>query len=557
MATKFWKGGGSSTNWNATGNTNWADSSGGANNATGPGTGDLVVFDSASVGPSVINTNYTIQGISCDGTAAGANGAYTGVLTHNSGVTITINTGTADSLRFSSGMTYTPAGASCPIILTHTSGTANIKSYGKSIWTLQINGSGGTTQILDDLLVNAGQNATLTITLGTLDAAGGAGGPFAITANSIQSSAAGTRALILGSAVTCGGNLSNPNYAWYFANMAGLTFTKNSANVTVLGPTVAMAAFNFYPGGITFNDVTLANTSIPAILTLTGANTFAHLSIGAGWNVNFPPNTTNTISNPFTWTGTPQQPLLLAASFGNSNNSTISCPSGSCTVSWATIAGLTGIGGATFIANNSFGCYLGSSSVSTGWQISPPGAGVFSRFPRSTRAFKAGATSQSIDIFIADARSNLGGGLTGLVYNSSGLVAYYRLGATGGSTQITPLATQTVGGAWSSAGFVEIDAVHMPGMYRFDIPDAVLASTPDATLYFQGATNMIPVELAIPIVAYDPNSATDLGLSSVTAIKTQTDKMAFTVTNQIDANIQSVNDVTVNGDGSGGTPWGP
>jgi hypothetical protein len=44
--------------------------------------------------------------------------------------------------------------------------------------------------------------------------------------------------------------------------------------------------------------------------------------------------------------------------------------------------------------------------------------------------------------------------------------------------------------------------------------------------------------------------------ADVTAIKTQTDKMVFSVTNQLDSNIQSVNNVTVNGDGAG-TPWGP
>lgn len=42
----------------------------------------------------------------------------------------------------------------------------------------------------------------------------------------------------------------------------------------------------------------------------------------------------------------------------------------------------------------------------------------------------------------------------------------------------------------------------------------------------------------------------------VDAVKVQTDKLAFTVANQVDANIQSVNDVTVLGDGAG-TPWGP
>lgn len=40
----------------------------------------------------------------------------------------------------------------------------------------------------------------------------------------------------------------------------------------------------------------------------------------------------------------------------------------------------------------------------------------------------------------------------------------------------------------------------------------------------------------------------------VDAIKVQTDKFVFTVANQVDANIQSINDVTVTGDGSG-TPF--
>ena len=51
-------------------------------------------------------------------------------------------------------------------------------------------------------------------------------------------------------------------------------------------------------------------------------------------------------------------------------------------------------------------------------------------------------------------------------------------------------------------------------------------------------------------------SVTGLTAADVGAIKTQTDKFVFTVANQVDANIQYVNDVAVNGDG-GATPWGP
>lgn len=45
--------------------------------------------------------------------------------------------------------------------------------------------------------------------------------------------------------------------------------------------------------------------------------------------------------------------------------------------------------------------------------------------------------------------------------------------------------------------------------------------------------------------------------TEVAAIKAKTDSLTFTVAGQVDANIQSVNDVTVNGNGSAGTPWGP
>jgi hypothetical protein len=41
-----------------------------------------------------------------------------------------------------------------------------------------------------------------------------------------------------------------------------------------------------------------------------------------------------------------------------------------------------------------------------------------------------------------------------------------------------------------------------------------------------------------------------------TSIKTQTDKLAFTVTNQVDANIKSINQTTITGNGQPGTEFG-
>jgi hypothetical protein len=104
----------------------------------------------------------------------------------------------------------------------------------------------------------------------------------------------------------------------------------------------------------------------------------------------------------------------------------------------------------------------------------------------------AGLTSQSIDVMIYDSSSTTGAGLSGLAYNSSGLKAYYRIGATGSVTAIT-LATQTAAGAWSSGGFVEVDATNMKGVYRLDLPNAVAATAAMVSVYLYGATNMMAV----------------------------------------------------------------
>jgi hypothetical protein len=64
--------------------------------------------------------------------------------------------------------------------------------------------------------------------------------------------------------------------------------------------------------------------------------------------------------------------------------------------------------------------------------------------------------------------------LIGIGYTTSNLKAYYtRVGSA--PVEIT-LTSQTVNGAWTTGGFVEIDTNSMPGIYRFDIPNAVFAS---------------------------------------------------------------------------------
>lgn len=125
-----------------------------------------------------------------------------------------------------------------------------------------------------------------------------------------------------------------------------------------------------------------------------------------------------------------------------------------------------------------------------------------------------GAVDQTETVFIPDSASPIGAGLTGLAYNTASLVASY-VRARGARVAIT-LATQTVTGAHSDGGFVEIDATNQPGLYRLDVPDAAYAGGADhVTITLKGAANMPPVNLRIPLTATNPQDAVRAGLTAL------------------------------------------
>ncbi len=119
---------------------------------------------------------------------------------------------------------------------------------------------------------------------------------------------------------------------------------------------------------------------------------------------------------------------------------------------------------------------------------------------------KKAATDVSVYLFAQDSSKTTGVGLAGLAYNTASLTAYY-VRPLGSATAIT-LATQTVTGAHSDGGFVEVDATNMPGVYRLDLPDAVCATgVPSAVVMLKGATNLAPIVLEIQLTDFDLNTA--------------------------------------------------
>jgi hypothetical protein len=131
----------------------------------------------------------------------------------------------------------------------------------------------------------------------------------------------------------------------------------------------------------------------------------------------------------------------------------------------------------------------------------------------SKRWIKRNSTSQSIDIFIPNSSSTTGAGLTGLVFNSAGLTCAQRVG-NAAAVAIT-LATQTATGAYSSGGFAEVSSTLMPGVYRFDIPNAQLTTAGILILYFKGATNMAPVVVEIEVTEVDIYDVVRAGLTAL------------------------------------------
>jgi hypothetical protein len=96
----------------------------------------------------------------------------------------------------------------------------------------------------------------------------------------------------------------------------------------------------------------------------------------------------------------------------------------------------------------------------------------------STITIAPASTSQSIELYL---------GATGLVYNTSGLAAYYVRNQS--SPVAITLVTQTATGAWSSGGFAEISSSLVPGVYRLDVPNAAFAAgASDVTIVVRGAS---------------------------------------------------------------------
>jgi len=132
----------------------------------------------------------------------------------------------------------------------------------------------------------------------------------------------------------------------------------------------------------------------------------------------------------------------------------------------------------------------------------------------------AGKINVTVDVYFVDDDGGTAPGepTTGLLFSdieTGGSASYHRQGAA--RVDFT-LITQTVAGVHADGGFIEIDSVNMPGLYRLDVPDAAFATGVDYVviqLVAAGANNTMMRPLLIDLTDVDLRDSVRGGMTAL------------------------------------------
>lgn len=159
-----------------------------------------------------------------------------------------------------------------------------------------------------------------------------------------------------------------------------------------------------------------------------------------------------------------------------------------------------------------------------------------------------GSTSIIQSVLILDNTSDVGAGKTGLVYNTSNLVAYYWYPGVSSPVALTledisTLGTYQAPTSNSHLRIKEISSGNMPGLYELHFHNdwsSIVNGRKQIVLMFKGATGM--VETAVKIELLQPNGAAEITVNSADHSPTTT---AFEVDGIADATADAYKDCWV------------
>ena len=247
----------------------------------------------------------------------------------------------------------------------------SITSNGNVIKNNIVMNATGSTLILNDALTMPYGYATFSLRDGTFDANG-----FNVTINGFNlGTTAGSKALNMGSGTwtLMGNNALIPSVvAWDVeTNKANpsFSFNKGTASITLLS-TVASHSFLFNGGGLQYNDLLFAGDHTTTI-TMNQSNTFNKISSTKTTPYTFQLQATYTTTvNQWEVNGSSTGQVTVQSNTLAGAEHTLIQPSGTVSVSYATIKDIDATGGATWNAYTSNGNVDGGNN--TGWIFAAP-----------------------------------------------------------------------------------------------------------------------------------------------------------------------------------------
>lgn len=124
------------------------------------------------------------------------------------------------------------------------------------------------------------------------------------------------------------------------------------------------------------------------------------------------------------------------------------------------------------------------------------------------RQIKKGATDQSVVVRVIDATD--GTPEQAVKHNTTGVALWYRREGAA-KTAISAVALAALSDAHSDGGWEHID----DGYYRLDVPDAAFATGTHGVMIGGAFDNMVVIGCYVPLVDFDPQDATRLGLTAL------------------------------------------
>ena len=285
-ASRFWVGGGSSANWNATANTNWSATSAGANNASVPTSADDVTFNGSG---STANTNSTISA-TITILSYTVTSAYTATSTHNAVLTVAgnITLSTAYTIAGSSGLTisatstFTSGGKTWPNALTLSSATTTTLSGNLTVGGLVTVSAAATVNRTSTERLNCDGGLAVNNTLAGTAEVYLQGGTWS-----------GTNTTGISNSLFINGNITVSGTVYYRTG----TLTYTSGTVTVTGSTLRLTAnCTLNTSTMPWNDVSIFLGTVYTLTSNLTINGLLSVNVGGGTSIN---STTSEVINCF------------------------------------------------------------------------------------------------------------------------------------------------------------------------------------------------------------------------------------------------------------------